>query len=195
MTNNKTELVAAYLMPAFNVVAENNKELFTDLCKVCRLHQTVKYQMLEMPDADEEGRLWFAIDALVHAYHYCPVKKCKWGSRIWKRQEFIVYSASLEHQQPRTDYIEVLEPGRVLSIGYADLNDLMVRYPVLALQLRHIAIANERYYAHRNRLLKLPAVQRIELFKEENGLFMQLASQAVVAAHLGMSLRGYSAYC
>ena len=194
MIENKNELIARYLMPALNLITQNRGELLAALCWVCKLQSTVKYQLLEAPGSHEEGQLWFAIDAMVHAYHYCPVKKCKWGSRIWKKQEFIVSGPSLLHQQPLTDYIEVLEPGRVLSIGYTDLTGLMARYPELALQLQHIGIENEGYYRHRNWLLTQPAWLRIKQFKAENVLFMRVASHGCVATHIGMALRTYAEY-
>nr|WP_121272524.1 hypothetical protein [Pedobacter schmidteae] len=194
MIENKNKLIERYLLPAFNAVTVKQKDFFASLCKVCRLEHTSKFQQLEIPGPAEGGRMWFAIDALVHAFYYCPVKCLKRGSRIWKKREFILYSASLMQQEPLTDYIEVLEPGRVLSIGYTELAELQLLYPQLNEHLQDIGRGNERYYHHRNQLLNKPIELRIAQFKEENPLFVLVVSHATAASHLGMALRTYVFY-
>nr|WP_262707109.1 hypothetical protein [Pedobacter schmidteae] len=43
MIETKNELIARYLMPAFNLEKQNQQELFTQLCQAFRLHHTIKF--------------------------------------------------------------------------------------------------------------------------------------------------------
>ncbi len=186
----KKKLIDALLLPALDRLNVSEK-LVSSLYESCTLHQAVKFQLLEFPGLYEDGRLWFSMEAMVQAYYFCPYKQCKWGTRIWRRREFILNSSSLLHQEFRTDYIEVLEPGDLLSITYVDLLKLMTEFPELGKQVQSIAASNERYYRNRTQLLNRPPLERVQEFEKENSLFINIAGKEAIAMHVGLTRQGY----
>nr|WP_121272156.1 hypothetical protein [Pedobacter schmidteae] len=182
-------LIEQYLLPALDLTVKNNTDVLAELYQSIKLLRVVKYQVLETPE--DEGRLWLPIDAMVHAYHYCEVGQCPQGIRIWRKLELILQPASLFGQQPLTDYIETLEGGRVLSIGYPVLRKLMAGCPPLFGALLKAGIANERYYHQQSKLLQMSNSARLLVLKKEIPLFIRIACQRLVAMHTGMPLRTY----
>nr|WP_121273270.1 Crp/Fnr family transcriptional regulator [Pedobacter schmidteae] len=190
MNPYEKKLIDDLILPAFTQVTLSQK-LINSLYELCRLHQVTKYQLLELPGPYYEGRLWFSVSAMVQAYYFCPDKQCKWGTRIWRKREFILNSASLLNQEFRTDYIEVLEPGNMLSITYVDLLSLIVEFPELEKQVQNIAACNERYYYNRTQLLNRPPFERVQQFEKENPLFVNVAGKDAIAMHVGLTRQGY----
>lgn len=190
MNAYKKKLIDALLLPALDRLDVSEK-LLSNLYESCTLHQAVKFQLLEFPGPYEDGRLWFSMEAMVQAYYFCPYKQCKWGTRIWRRREFILNSSSLLDQEFRTDYIEVLEPGDLLSITYVDLLKLMAEFPELGKQVQSIAASNERYYRNRTQLLNRPPLERVQEFGKENSLFINIAGKEATAMHVGLTRQGY----
>lgn len=187
----KHRLIEQYLLPALGLTVENSAAILSKIHEAVSVLPVVKYQMLETPGMDRGGRLWLSIDAMIHAYYYCQLRQCTQGMRIWQKRELILQPASLFGQQPLTDYIEVLEPGVVLFIGYQVLRELMVDCPPLISALLKVGIANERYYHRQIRLLQMPNEERLLLLKKEIPLFIRTACQRIVAMHMGMHLRTY----
>jgi len=187
----KAQLIDKYVLPCFEKTAKEDRYFVRDIDSVCRLHKVVKFQELESPGAALEGRIWFPIIPLVHSYYLTPDEKCKWGSRIWKKQEFIFYSSSLLNQQLRCDYIEVLEAGELLSISYPNLLALMERYSEVHQRILQISASNERHYRYHNQLLNKPPLERVRQFEEENSLFAKVASNSIKAIHVGLTRQGY----
>lgn len=190
MNAYKKKLIDALVLPAFDRLTVSEK-LLSSLYESCTLHQAVKFQLLELPGPYGDGRLWFSFEAMVQAYYFCPYKQCKWGTRIWRRREFILNSSSLINQEFRTDYIEVLEPGDLLSITYIDLLKLIREFPELEKQVQSIAASNERYYHNRTKLLNRPPLERVQEFEKENSLFINIAGKDAIAMHVGLTRQGY----
>ncbi|WEK20850.1 MAG: hypothetical protein P0Y49_06835 [Candidatus Pedobacter colombiensis] len=186
----KKQLIDELILPAFNQLTVSQK-LINSLYDLCSLHKAIKFQLLELPGPYFEGRLWFSVEAMVQAYYFCPYKQCKWGTRIWRRKEFILNSSSLLNQEFRTDYLEVLEPGDLLSITYIDLLKLMVEFPELEKQVQNISACNEMYYHRRNQLLNQPPLERVLQFEKENPLFINVAGKDAIAMHVGLTRQGY----
>lgn len=191
MEPNKAKLIDKYVLPCFAKTAKEDRYFVDDINSVCRLHKAVKFQELESPGAAQEGRIWFPIMPLVHSYYLTPDEKYKWGSRIWNKQEFIFYTSSLLNQQLRSDYIEVLEAGELLSISYPNLLALMERYPEVHQKIQQISASNERHYRYHNQLLNKPPLERVKQFEEENSLFTKVASNSIKAIHVGLTRQGY----
>nr|WP_068892571.1 hypothetical protein [Pedobacter panaciterrae] len=187
----KAKLIDKHILPYFAKIAKENKYFVDSINSVCRLHKAVKFQELERPGAAQEGRIWFSIMPLSHSFYFSDDEKYRWGSRIWNRQEFIFYSSSLLDQQFRSDYIEVLEPGELLSISYPNLLALMDRYHEVYQKIMQLSASNERHYRYQNQLLNKPAVERVKQLEEENPLFAKVASNSVKAIHVGQTRQGY----
>lgn len=187
----KKHLIDDHILPAFDKLTVSEK-LIGCLYEQCTLHQAVKYQLLELPGPYFEGRLWFSVDAMVQGYYFCPHKQTKWGTRIWKKREFILNSSSLLNRSFRADYLEILEPGNLLSITYIDLLKLMVEFPELEKQVQNIAACNELYYHNRMQLLNKPALERVAEFEKNNALFIKVAGKEANAMHVNLTRQGYS---
>lgn len=193
MENCKKALIVKYVVPALGNLSAINNNFIDDLTACCRLIHALKYQQLETPGPFEEAYIWFSVEAMVHSYYYCPHKLVKKGTRIWKKREFILFSGCLLRKEQRTDYIEILEPGDVICIKYADLISLIERYPELEKPVKMTSIDNERCYHHRSLLLNKPVEERVKCFVAENKFFVRCTSQAIQAMHVNLSLRGYTA--
>lgn len=190
MNAHKKQLIDDLILPAFTQVNLSQK-LIDSLYELCDLHHAIKFQLLESPGPYDEGKLWFSANAMVQAYYFCPYKQCKWGNRTWRRKEFILNTWSLLNQEDRTEYIETLEAGDLLSIDYTDLLHLKGQFPELEKQIENIAACNERYYRNRNQLLNTPPLERVMEFEKENKLFVNVAGKEDLAMHVGLTRQGY----
>ena len=188
---NTTELVKRFILQAFDpdMVMEQHKT--DDISKRFRLHSCTKYQELEMPGPAAEGRLWVALQAMVHCYHYHPEKGSKCGMQIWKKRQFIFCPSSLLEDEARSTYISPLEHGPILSIGYPDLRDLMGRYHQVDTAIRSFALKQEHYYRKKSQLLNACPLERVRQFRAQNQAFINCSTQEVQAMHVNMSLRSY----
>lgn len=187
----KRQLITRYVLPAFGqqVSAEENK--ISEIVKRCRLQNAVKYQQLESPGAALDGHLLFSIHAMVHSYYYSIDKCSRYGTNIWNKCRFIFYDSALLDGEPRTDYIEILESGEVLSISYADLLDLMEYYPDINEAIRMIAVRQGAQYRRKNALLLQTPLERVKQFIAENQSFIYCTSQEVQAMHVNLTRVGY----
>jgi hypothetical protein len=192
MDSQKKKLIDQHLLPAFSCVNDGKDELAEHLYSMCCWHQAIRSQVLESPGDHHSGRAWFSIDAMVQSYYYCPVMNLKWGSRIWKKHEFIVYCSSLMHHIARPDYIEILEPGEILSISYNDLSILINRFPILLKSIQDIAIGNEKYYHDHSLLVRQPPLKRVSVFEQWHPLFVKVAGRDAMAMHIGLTRQGYN---
>jgi len=192
MDTYKKQLIDEQIIPFFNQPSTDEK-LVNSLYAMCHLHTAIGRQILERPGSFEDGRMWFSVNSMVQAYYYCKNKQCKWGTRIWKKREFAIDSSSFLHQEPRTDYIEILEAGEVLSIAFTDLIKLMDAHPVVKAKVQEITACNERYYHYRTQLLNKPPLQRVQEFEAQNPLFIKVAGKEAVAMHVSLTRQGYYA--
>jgi len=197
MNNNlseqhKRELIMKYVIPALGDILCKDAGFIELLIQHCRLIPALKYQELEAPGIFDDARAWFSIDAMVHSYYYCSHKFVKKGTRIWLKRQLIFFTSCLLKNETRTDYLQILEPGTLISIRYTHLLDLVNRYTELKKQINLVSVNNERQYHHRNLLLNKPAIERVREFEKENQLFTKLASREVMASHVGLTRQGYN---
>lgn len=190
MNAYKMKLIDALILPALDKITVSER-LVSSLYESCTLHQAVKFQLLELPGPFDEGRLWFSVESMVQAYYFCSYRQSKWGTRIWKRREFILNYSSLLNKEFRPDYIEVLEPGELLSITYTGLLNLIAEFPELEKQVQGIAANNEHYYRNRTQLLNRPPLERVQEFEKDNALFVNIAGKEAIAMHVGLTRQGY----
>lgn len=189
--HQKSALIIKYVLPALGNVLDTNEGFIAQIIANSYMVHAVKYQQLEIPGSFEDGCVWFSIDAIVHSYYYCPYKLAKKGTRIWSKREFILFSNCLLNKEERSDYVEILEPGIVIYIKYAQLLALVHQYPELENQIKLVTVNNERYYHNRNLMMNKPPIERVKQLHLENKQFINSSSQAVQAMHTNLSLRGY----
>lgn len=191
-SNLKKELIIRYMIPLFGLLNPHAILLAERLERICKLNDLGKYEELEAPGPFEGGRIFFSLDAMVHSYYFSAHKSDKKGTRIWKKLHFILFSSSLLEKEKRSDFVQMLEPGRVLSFRYTDFSPLVQDFPEIAGYFGHVFNANESYYHHRNILLNKPALERVREFEMENPLFVKAVSKEIKAMHTGLTRQGYN---
>jgi len=192
MEQFKRTQIEQYLQSKFNLPADRLSYLVERVSRVCRVQTAIKYQQLEEEGHADLGRVWFSVDGMVHSYYYNKKTGNKHGTQIWKKMEIILFPASLIRGDYRPNHIQMLEPGKVLSVSYPDALTLRNELPEIAEIVEQIAILNEKAYNHRVMLLNEPSLERIIRFEAENPLFCMIANGDIKASHLGLSRQTYS---
>lgn len=193
MENQKKTIITQYLQTRLTGVAPARQALIVDrISDLARLQVAKKHQELELEGRALDGRAWLSVDAMVHGFYHCESSGDNWGNLIWKKMELILFPISLIEDEYRKNYIQLLEPGRVLSIGYPDLLKLRNEFVEIEKHIEHISMLNEKAYQRRVMLLNEPSKQRIKVFEAENPLFMTVASNEIKAMHLGLTRQGYN---
>lgn len=192
MEEFKRKLIGQYLQSKLMLTPERLEFLIERVSRVCRIQTTIKYQELEEEGAADLGRVWFSIDGMVHSYYYNKATGSMHGTQIWKKMELILFPASLIRGDYRTNHIQMLEPGKVLSVSYPDALALRNEFSEIAEIVEQVAILNEKAYKHRVMLFNEPSLVRIIRFEEENPLFSKIANETIKATHLGLSRQTYS---
>ncbi|MBB5437721.1 hypothetical protein HDC92_001395 [Pedobacter sp. AK017] len=188
MDNIKKTLIDQCILSHF----VNPKESLIDrVYAACRLHNTIKGQELEVPGEFNEGRMWLPVSSMVHSFVKDTATNNTWGTRIWKKKQFIFFTPCLLEKKGRTDYIGMIEGGTVLSIGYPELEDLMISYAEVDKWIKYLSSKNEQYYQERAQLLHKEPIDRVAQFIKENPAFVGCTSQAVQASHVRLKRGGY----
>ena len=189
---NKAELIRQYVLPALGYLPDADDRTIDELILNARHTHAIKYQQMEIPGHFDDAYAWFSIDAIVHSYYYCPHTLAQRGTRIWKKCELIFFSSCLLKEERRTDYLEILEPGNLISIKYAHLLALIEHDSKLEKKIRLVSANNERYYHQRNLMLNKPAIERVKQFEKENPLFIKVANKEIIASHVALTRQGYN---
>jgi hypothetical protein len=92
------------------------------------------------------------------------------------------------------DYIEALEPGLFLSIGFPELRSLILQYPEVQRKIDHLVRLQQHYYSRHSKLLTEPGAERVIQLRREHPVFIACSTQEIHATHINMSLRTYGRY-
>lgn len=187
----KRELILQYLIPAFGSLVSFYEQKIEDIVSCCHLQSVMRLQRLETPGKALMGFLWFSIDAMSHSYFYDHEKQKASGTMIYKRRQFIFNSDSLLYSLDRSDYVQILEPGEVLYIGYQDLLSLMSKYADINQVIRTLAEKQSTYLRQHMALLQIKSLERVRRFRAENEAFLECSSQEIQAIHVNLGLRNY----
>lgn len=183
-------LIDNYLLPALAILNSNGR-LISQFYDLVKLKDTIKHEHTETPGTSNDGRLWFSIGAVCHSYSYNEATGKKTGTRIYKKQQFIFDEGSLIEGTNRADFIEMLEPGKILYIYYVPLLELMQQFPELDAAIMKQCLLQWRYIRHHDNLLKEEPLERVRKFLSEQPEFIRCSSQETQSIHLQMSLRTY----
>ena len=186
------ELIVKYILPALPSELSDDPGFLPQLVTSSHLVYVPKHKKIEVPGNFDDGKVWFAIDAMVHSFYFCPDTLTEKGTRIWKKREFMFFSDGLFGHQYRTDYLETLEEGRLIYISYINIIELKNNYPALENQLRLLSLQNERYYHNRSLMLNKKPVERVRQLIKENPLFITISSKSTQAMHVNLTRNGYS---
>lgn len=189
--DEKQQLISAFILPLIGECLGDPALILSKISNSCQLHHVLKSQQLESPGRHEEGAVWFSIQAMAHSYCYNTVRNISLGTRIWKRREFMFNQLSLFKGDYRDEYIEMLEPGEVLSIPYGKLRQLMEEIPEMEAYIQSLHLTAEHYFKRQYILVNDPPLQRVKKFEAENPLFCSVASNTIKAMHVCLSRQGY----
>lgn len=192
MKNYKYKLVQHYVHNKFHLDEKRESLLSERFASACSAQQALKYQIIESPGPASEGRVWYSAQSMIHSYYQNMLNDMSYGTQIWKRNEAILFGPSLLKGEDRINYIQVLEPGIVVSLAYTELMAIREEFHEVMEHLEEIIIQNEKAYQHRIHLLNEPSTDRVKRFEAENSLFCTIASVEKKAMHVGLSRQGYS---
>lgn len=188
---DKRGLILQFVAPAMGIQQAENVSLIDELTAHARLHAVIKFQFLETPGEWENGSIWLSTDAITHSYYTLGHTSSAYGRQIWNKQEFIFDSHSFYGQQPRSDYIQAIEPGTFISISYPILHWLRERFPVVEERLIQLSMLQQKYYRQHMQLLLYPPLQRVKEFIAIHQLFTRVASNTINGIHVGLTRQGY----
>lgn len=192
MKDYKHQLIKQYIETKLNMTPDRQALLFERAAPLCQIQKTIKYQDLESPGPAHEGRIWYSAQAMVHSYYYNKARGTNYGTQIWKKNEIILFASSLLRGEDRTNHIQMLESGIVLSMSYRDVLALREDFQEVAAHIEQIVVQNEQASQHRILLLNEPSTDRIVKFEAENPLFCTIASVGTKAMHVGLTRQGYT---
>lgn len=192
MESLKRQLLLEYLKTHLGHVSDQHPDLIERAVAIARIEYAIKYQILEPDGPAAEGRAWLSANSMAHSYYYNETSKNNVGTYIWKKNEPILFSRSLLHDQPRNQIIQVLEPGIVLSIAYADLLEIRQAFPAIAQHIEDVSSLREQNYQERIVQLSAPPIERITRFEADNPEFCLVANVKTKAMHVGLCRQTYS---
>lgn len=191
VTPDKRGLILQFVASAMGIEQAENESLIDELTAHARLHAVIKFQLLESPGEWQNGSIWLSTDAMTHSYYTLGHSPSAYGRQIWTKQEFIFDSHSFFEQQPRSDYIQAIEPGTFISISYPILHWLRERFPVVEEKLIQLTMIQQKYYREHMQLLNNPPLQRVKEFMATHQLFARVASNTINGIHVGLTRQGY----
>ncbi|GAB3638578.1 Crp/Fnr family transcriptional regulator [Hymenobacter arcticus] len=131
-------------------------------------------------------RLYFIEEGLVRGYALHAGQEV--SSWFMREGDFVISIVSFLTQQPSTEYLELLEPSVLYSIGYAQLAELYRAFP----EFNYVGrVLTERYYVQSeqraHQLRTLPAAERYARLVKDYPNLLQRVPLKQLASHLGIS--------
>ena len=131
-------------------------------------------------------RIYFVEQGLVRGYALHAGQEI--SSWFMSEGDFVISIVSFLTQQPSTEYVELLEPGIVHSISYAQLAELYRSFP----EFNYVGrVLTERYYVQSEQrayhLRTLPATERYARLVREFPNLARRVPLKYLASHLGIA--------
>lgn len=193
MEDIKRKILLNYLQGKLAYPVAKHDELIKQAFEIARIEYAIKYQILEDDGPAEEGRAWLSVNAMAHSFYYNEKTKTNVGTYIWEKADPIFFSGSLLHGKPRTQSIQMLQNGYVVSISYENLLNLLKAFPVIAKHVEDLGSLREQRYQQRITHLSAPTPERIIQFEANNPNFSCIANSTIKAMHVGLCRQTYNA--
>lgn len=131
-------------------------------------------------------RIYFVEKGLVRGYALHSGQEI--SSWFMCEGDFVISIVSFFTQQPSTEYLELLEPGALYSVDYAQLNELYRTFP----EFNYVGrVLTERYYVQSEQrayqLRTLSARERYAQLMHDFPHLVQRVPLKYLASHLGMT--------
>lgn len=147
------------------------------------------YFLLEAPDVCRHA--WFLDSGFAMAYTYTEGRMRV--ENFWKPGQIILSLNSFFKQTPSCEFIELMVPGRVISIGYDGVQRLFQNYP----EAHYIyeSVVNQYYERSRERADDLRHLQAEDRYRKLISTFPQIEQcirQDHIASYIGIAPQSLS---
>lgn len=157
-----------------------------------KLTPVVKDQFVEVGGTFHDGSLYYLYSGIARSCYYGRNVEKPFISRIWKMHDVIFDVNSFLKIESRTEAIQMLEDGELLSISYTGLKCLIDISPKMLSLLLLLQADNEKYNKFYQHLLKLTVEERVRLYLDNNPIIKDRVTKECIAMHLGISRSKFS---
>lgn len=157
-----------------------------------KLRPVIKDQFIEMGGSFEDGSLYYLYSGIARTCYYGREVDKPIISRIWKKHEVMFDVSSFVNREHRTEAIQMLEDGEVLSISYPILKSLVDTFPKMLSLLLFLQAENEKHNKFYQHLLKQTVEERVRLYLDNNPTISSRINKDCIALHLGISRSKFS---
>ena len=187
MENSKPFLL--YLRKFIELTDEEFQKSILPICKIRRFD---KKQLL-IKGGEVENYINFILSGLVRKYYYRGKEEI--NTQISYEGHIIHSVESFHSRQPSEYYVEAIEPCRVLSIAYQDLEELMKNSHKMEhlgrVVTTHTLVLRDRYQMQ---LVKLTPRERFLDFVTRNPELLQRVPQKYLASYLNIKPETFSRF-
>lgn len=174
------------------VVGPITRDCIELLISNSKMRPIVKDQFIEVGGTFEDGSLYYLYSGIARSCYYGPDVEKPIISRIWKKHEVMFDVNSFLKSEKRTEAIQMLEDGEILSISYSSLKCLLDTFPKMLSLLLFLQAENEKYNKFYQHLLKLTVEERVRLYLNHNPTISSRVNKDCIALHLGISRSKFS---
>lgn len=187
------DLIKNEIIPKLEaIIGPISKDCIAQLISNSRLKPAIKDQFLEVGGTYEDGSLFYLYSGIARSCYYGPNVEKPIISRIWKKHEVMFDVNSFLNGENRTEAIQMLEDGEIVSISYSSLKCLFDTYPKMLSLLLYLQAENEKYNKFYQHLLKLSVEERVKLYLNHNPTICSRINKDCIALHLGISRSKFS---
>lgn len=187
------DLIKNEIIPKLEaIVGPITKDCIELLISNTKLRPAIKDQFIEVGGSFEDGSLYYLYSGIARSCYYGPDVQKPIISRIWKKHEVIFDVNSFMNNESRTEAIQMLEDGELLSISYSGLKCIIDTFPKMLSLLLYLQAENEKYNKFYQHLLKLSVEERVKLYLNHNPTICSRINKDCIALHLGISRSKFS---
>ena len=148
--------------------------------------QKIKKGTIILHEGDVCKKLWFLADGLLRSYHNIGNKEIT--SRIMFKNHIVISPGSFFTQTPATESIEALADCVVVTLSFADLQNIYSKFPEFNYHTR--IITEQYFYKQEQRLYMLrkkDAAAKYKYFLENYSNFLKEIPQKYIASYLNIA--------
>lgn len=181
------------ILPKLESIVDAQLSEFVDLLtQHSKLKTFAKDQYLEESRSFEDGKLFYVCSGIARTFYYDSDSEKAIISRIWKKHDVIFDVNSFQKEAERTEMVQMLEDGEMLTIDYKSLKKLLNVFPKMVSFLLCLQAEREQYALFYQRLLKMSVEDRVRRYLNSNPTLSNRISKDCIATHLGVSRSKFS---
>jgi CRP-like cAMP-binding protein len=158
-----------------------------------RIFKGVKDQYIEESGEAEEGHLVYFESGIARCYYYDAIADKYMTTRITRKDDVVIDMNAYLYGTPRTENIQMLETGNLITMPYANLKLLLTQFPEMYPVIVHFQAEREKQLLAYHRLLRYTADERVRLFLDDNPGIATRINNELIASHLDLYRSTFSA--